>query len=477
MAGGNFDINVGKTRPGTYVNVRSNKQQKAKGSTRGIALIPFIGYDWGPNGEFIKLSVDSPDASLSKLGRSVYDDNDFMLMVREIFKNSITCYVYVINSGTAATGTIGSDSATMTVTAMYPGTRGNDISLTIVANVLGGFDVSVFMGSEKVEFYEGMKTYADVISAAQNKYVKFESSAPTTELTALASMTLIGGAAITNSTPVGQADGDENSTPAVQNSAVTEFLDKSEKIRWNTMCFPVTDTSLQTVCIAKIKMLRNSVGKYVQAVLPNCTADFEGIINVTNSIVLDDGTVNGKALTIAQACAWVTGVTAGASKTQSNTYVEYTGAIDIVGVKSNEEAVEAIKNGEFFFSRSDEDKIVVEYDINSLHNFTTERTSDYAKNRVVRVYDSFAEDLRLNFPPNKFNNDPDGWLIMEGLGRELLVSYGPVSDGGDGSIMNVDLDKDFYVDQSRSAGDETFFNVGLQAVDSAEKLYFSVSTR
>lgn len=243
------------------------------------------------------------------------------------------------------------------------------------------------------------------------------------------------------------------------------------------MCFPVTETTLQTVCIAKIKMLRNSVGKYVQAVLPNCKADFEGIINVTNSVILDDGTEDGQQLTVAQACAWVAGATAGASKTQSNTYVEYTGAIDIVGVKSNEEAIEAIKNGEFFFSRSDEDKIVVEYDINSLHNFTTDRTSDYAKNRVIRVYDSFAEDLRLNFPPNKFNNDPDGWLIMEGLGREMLNSYGPVSDGGDGSIMNINLEEDFYVDQSRSQGDETFFNVGLQAVDSAEKLYFSVSTR
>ena len=464
MAGGNFDINVGKTRPGTYVNMKSKKQQKPNGSTRGIALVPFIGYDWGPNGEFIKLSVDSPDASLSKLGRSVYDDNDFMLMVREIFKNAITCYVYIINSGTNATGTIGSESATMTVTAMYPGVRGNDISLSIVANVLGGFDVSVFMESEKVEFYEGVKTYADVLALAQNKYVKFESTAPDTELTALASLTLTGGAS---------AEGED----LVQNSAVTDFLDKSEKIRWNTMCFPVSDDALQTVCIAKIEMLRNSVGKYVQAVLPNCSADFEGIINVTNSVVLDDGTVDGRALTAAQTCAWVTGVTAGASKTQSNTYVEYTGAVDIIGVKSNEEAIEAIKNGEFFFSRSDEDKIVVEYDINSLHNFTTEKTSDYAKNRVIRVYDSFSEDLRLTFPPNKFNNDPDGWLIMEGLGREMLVSYGPVSDGGDGSIMNVDLDNDFYVDQSRSAGDETFFNVGLQAVDSAEKLYFSVSTR
>ena len=121
---------------------------------------------------------------------------------------------------------------------------------------------------------------------------------------------------------------------------------------------------------------------------------------------------------------------------------------------------------------SEEDEVIVEYDINSLHKFTTERTSDYSKNRVIRVYDSFADDLKLTFPPNKFDNDPDGWLVMEGLGRALLQSYAK-----QGAITNVDAENDFYVDQSKSVGDETFFNVGLQAVDSAEKLYFSVSTR
>ncbi len=457
MAGGNFDINVGKTRPGTYVNVKSKRQQKAEGSTRGIAVIPFVGYDWGPNGEFIKLSVDSPDAYRHKLGRSVYDTDDFMLMVREIFKNAITCYVYIINTGMAAKA-ITEDG--LTVMAAYPGARGNDLSVISTENVLGGFDVTVYMGTEKVEIYEGMKNCQDLIAASSGRYVTFEAAAEETELKAIASLHLEGG-----------------SNGITENSAITGFLDKVEKIRWNTMCFPVTETTLQTVCIAKIKMLRNSVGKYVQAVLPNCKADFEGIINVTNSVILDNGTGDGQQLTVAQACAWVAGATAGASKTQSNTYVEYAGAIDIVGVKSNEEAIEAIKNGEFFFSRSDEDKIVVEYDINSLHSFTSEKTSDYAKNRVIRVYDSFAEDLRRNFPPNKFGNNPDGWLIMEGLGRELLISYGPVSDGGDGSIMNIDLEKDFYVNKSHSQGDETFFNVGLQAVDSAEKLYFSISTR
>ena len=43
--------------------------------------------------------------------------------------------------------------------------------------------------------------------------------------------------------------------------------------------------------------------------------------------------------------------------------------------------------------------------------------------------------------------------------------------------MDINLEEDFYVDQSRSQGDETYFKVGLHAVDSAEKLYFSISTR
>lgn len=451
MAGGNFDINVGKTRPGTYVNVKSKRQQRTKGSSRGTTIVPLVGYDWGPNGEVIKISVDAIDANIAKLGRSVYDDNKFMLLLREQFKNATTCLVYIINSGESAKAT----SDGLTVTAVYSGTRGNDLSVSIVENTQGGCDVSVYLGTDKVELYEGVKTYADLIAASDGKYVKFSVTAPETTIKAVASIKLTGGT---------------NTESA--NSSVTAFLDKSEMYRWNTMCFPIDDEDLKQACIAKIKMLRNNVGKGVQAVIPECNADHEGIINVTNSVVVD-----GRELTIAEACAWVAGATAAASRTESFTYVEYVGATDIVGEKGNEEAIQAIKNGEFFFSRSEEDKIVVEYDINSLHNFTKDRTEDYAKNRVIRVYDSFAEDLALIFPPNKFNNDSDGWLIMEGLGRKLLKSYGPVSDGGDGSIQNIDLENDFYVDKSRSIGDETYFNVGLQAVDSAEKLYFSVSTR
>ena len=447
MAGGNFDINVGKKRPGAYVNTKSKKQQKPSGSTRGIVVLPIVGYDWGPDAQFIKISAESPDGEIVKLGRSVYDDNDSMLLIRECLKNAITCYVYIINGGARATAT----AEGLTITAAYGGTRGNDIKVACVANTAGGFDVTVYLGTEAVENFKGVNTVADLIAASKGEYVVFSAQETSAALVAFASTALTGG---TNA---------ESS-----NAGVSTFLDKSENVKWNTMCFPIEDDSLQTACQTKIKYLRENAGKWVQAVMPSCSSDYEGIINVTNAVVLEDG----KVLTVAQACAWVAGATAGATKTDSITYKAYEGAIEVSGVKTNEESVLAIQNGEFFFTVSEEGKVVVEYDINSLHTFTPEKTSDYAKNRVMRVYDSFAEDLALTFPPNKYDNGTEGWLVMEGLGRALLQNYADA-----GAIDNVDLDNDFYVDQSRSAGDETYFNVGLQAIDSAEKLYFSVSTR
>jgi hypothetical protein len=213
--------------------------------------------------------------------------------------------------------------------------------------------------------------------------------------------------------------------------------------------------------------LRENVGKGVKAVIPNCNADHEGIVNVTNSVVVD-----GKSLTSAQACAWVAGIDAAAGNTVSNTYATYGGATDIVGKKTNEEAIAAIKNGEFFFSFSEAGAVVVEYDINSLVTFTDKKDKTYRKNRVLRVFDTFAESVQLNFPPNKYDNSPDGWNIMEGVGRTILKLFADA-----GAIKNVDYEADFLVDRGKSTGDETYFNIGLEAVDSAEKLYFTISTR
>jgi len=114
---------------------------------------------------------------------------------------------------------------------------------------------------------------------------------------------------------------------------------------------------------------------------------------------------------------------------------------------------------------------VIEYDINSLVTFTQEKTEDYRKMRVQRTLDAYKRLIRANFPPNKFYNDSDGWDIMEGIGRGIHATLQE-----EGAIHDYDPDNDFLVDRSRSEGDQTYFNVALRPTDSAEKLYFTVTT-
>lgn len=442
MAGGTFDKSVGKVRPGTYINFESSNQSVLGSSDRGTVLIPLINHSYGPEKEFITISNESVDSAIDKLGYSVYDDDSSMLLIREAFKNASTVIVYIVKAGTKAAGTGGGLSAT----AKYGGSRGNALSYSVAANPVAGFDVTVYLDSSTVEVFEGV---TDVSALTDSKYITFTASEGTS-LEAAAGISLTGG-----------TDG------TAANSDIAAFLDDMESVNFNTLAFPVTEESLLAACVTKIKYLRENVGRGVKAVVPDYKADYEGIINVTNSVV-----INGVTLSNAQATAWVAGADASASNVQSNTHKIYVGAESVASAKTHEQAVAAIQNGEFFFSYSENGDVVVEYDINSLTSFTDRKDKFYSKNRVLRVFDSFAEAIRLNFPPNKYSNNETGWDIMDGMGRSILKQFFDA-----GAIQNVDYNTDFAVVRGESKGDSTYFNVGLQPVDSAEKLYFTVKTR
>ena len=423
MAGGKYDKLAGKTRPGTYINFESDRNDTVGNSERGIVLLPLIGYDFGPAKTPITLTAAAPDAYSVELGRSVYDaTNDKMRLIREAFKKASKVIV---------------------------GTRGNDIHVSVVTNPVGGFDVTVYLDADATAVYEGVKTVEELIAAAaDDKLVKFTG---TGDLKAASGVKLAGGTNVTS------ANGD-----------VTAFVDKMEGIKFNTLCFPVTDATLQTAAITKIKYMRESMGKGVNVVLPDAKSpDHEGVINVTNSVVVD-----GVELTHAEACAFVAGITASASCIKSNTYEVYNGATGIVDPKDNEAAIAAIKNGEMFFSYSEAGNVIIEYDINSLVSFKKPKDKTYSKNRVIRTLDAIQEAIQNNFPPNKYDNSPTGYAAMKGIGQSILKQYEDM-----GAIKNVDYDADFKIDESLSSGDEVYFIVAIQPVDSAEKLFFTVKTR
>lgn len=444
MAGGTFKLSTPKVRPGTYVNIRNGKQPTASSAPSGVAIIPLIGYDWGPRGEMIHLTNESPDAAKIKFGRSIYDDNEFMIMLQLILLNATEVYVYIADGGEKAKGTITLKSGTGNVVAKYPGSLGNKIKIVSVANPDGGFDISIVLNGSEVELIEGATKITDL----KSDYVDFSGEG---ELTAFASASLTGGT-------------DEESK---QNASVATFLDMAEKIKFNYMAFPTSEESLITAAVSKIKYIRNSIGWKCGLVVADSAADYEDIYNLTNSFEYA-----GIKLTTVQATAWLAGAAAAAGYTTSLTYTTVTGATAVVGGKTNEEAIQSIKHGETFFTSSESGDVILEYDVNSKVTFTQDDPVDILKGRPCRVYDSFANDLLLTFVPGKFDNDPTGWTVMEGLGRAILKAY-----QNDRAIQNVDEENDFIVDRGASTGDSVYITCGIQPVDSAEKYYFTVIAR
>lgn len=444
MAGGTFKLSSPKVRPGTYVNIKNGKQPTASNAPSGIAIIPLIGYDWGPRGEMIHLTNESPDAARVKFGRSIYDDNECMVMLQLMFLNATEVYAYIAGGGEKAKGTITLKSGTGNVTAKYPGTLGNKLKIVSVANPEGGFDVSVVLDGSEVELIEGATKVTDL----KSDYVDFAGEG---ELAAFASASLTGG----------------TNEDSKVNASVATFLDMAEKIKFNYMALPTSEASLITAAVTKIKYIRNSIGWKCGLVVANSAADYENIYNLTNAIEYA-----GEELTIPQSTAWLAGALAAAGYTTSLTYTTVTGATGVVGAKTNEESIQAIKKGETFFTISESGDVILEYDVNSKVTFTQDDPTDILKGRPCRVYDSFANDLLLTFVPGKFNNDATGWTVMEGLGRAILKAY-----QNDGAIQNVDEENDFLVDRGASTGDSVYISCGIQPVDSAEKYYFTVIAR
>lgn len=299
MAGGTFEKSVGKVRPGTYINFESTKQTTVSSSGRGTVIVPLANTNWGPAGKLLTITSAAPDRAKVELGYSINEDDPSgnMLLIREALKGANTVLAYICSEGTAAATNTGGG---LVAAAKYKGTRGNDLSFSVVANPASGFDVSVFLSGNTVENFNNVTTAADL---AGSQYITFSADG-SSQISAVAGVALEGG---------------EN---AVSNNAgVAEFLGACENAVWNTMAFPFTDSSLQATALSKVKHLRENVGKCVQIVCPDFSADYEGIINVTNSYAIE-----GRELTSAQATAYVAGITAGAASTESNTAKVVSGA-------------------------------------------------------------------------------------------------------------------------------------------------------
>ncbi|WP_139489382.1 phage tail sheath family protein [Brevibacillus dissolubilis] len=471
MAGGTWIEGVEQVRAGLYINFKAKALERIKSGERGTVTMPLV-LNWGESKTFLRIDTDAD--VYDKLG---YDINEpEMLLVREAKKRAKTLLIYRLNEGkkAAVTKTASDSSGTLTVTARYGGSRGGDLAIEVEADP--DFTPPVESPSAKGPRF--------VRTLLKGRVVDEQKVTNVSELKSNAWVTFTGTGIVPETDELKLTftlGAGETANGSVLVLDHTEYLTATETQHFDVIAYPFdndpgtdkddTDiASLKTSFVSFIKRMREQEGKKIQGVMANYDADYEGIVNVANGVILG-GNV---ALAAKDAVAWVAGATAGASIIQSNTYSEYEGAIDVNPRMKNSEIVDALRRGRFLFMH-DGVKVKVEKDINSLVTYGMTKNGRFSKNRVLRVLDAIANDFSRVVNQNyigKLDNNRDGQALLKEAANGYLRS---LQDAG--AIQNVDFVKDFTIHTEKSVGDEVYATLGVQPVDSMEKFYFNVEVR
>lgn len=444
MAGGTWN-SQNKVQPGVYINTVSAGNIVANVGAKGIVAIAEP-LSWGPTGV---IQTIIPGVGLTPyIGYDITSEKAMFL--REMMKGSdvtpgpigILLYRPAGTDGAAAAATIGS----LTVTALYQGVRGNDITIIVSEDpdTEGTYDVSTVVDGRVVD--EQSVTAVSGLSA--NAWVTFAGE----------------GNAFTESAGTALTGGKD---PAVSSADYADFLTALEPYQFDVVVYDGTDATVIQAVASFVKRVSNNIGRKCQAVMASAqTSNSEWVISVNNGVTLSDGT----ALTAQQATWWLGGAEAGAPYNKSLTYAQYPDAVSANPKLTNLAVDAAILAGEVVFV-DDFNICRVCTDINTLTSFTVEKGKEYSKNRVMRVLNQFCNDLYKNYSMyyiGKVDNNEAGRALLKGW----IVGYLNEMQANSG-IQNF-TPEDVTVNPGDTS-DSVLVTAAIQPVDSVERIYVSVT--
>lgn len=401
---------------------------------------------WGPC-EVIQTIIPGEDLT-PYIGYDV--TNEKALFLKEMMKGSdttpgpikILLYRPKGTGGVKASGTIGA----LSVTALYEGIRGNDITVIVQEDpdTGGTHVVSTVVDGRTVD--EQTVTALSELSA--NAWVTFSGTGNT--FTETAGTALSGGV-----------------DPTAANADYSAFLTALEKYTFDIVVYDGTESVVIEAYASFVKRISERVGRKCQAVMAGAEdSNTKWVISAGNGVKLSDGTV----LTPQQVTWWLGGAEAGAPYNQSLTYSRYPNAVEASPKLTDTEIEEAIQKGKLVFIDTF-DAVKVCTDINTLTSFTVDKQKCFAKNRVMRVLNQFCNDVYKQFSLyyiGKTNNNDDGRNLLKGW----IVGYLNEMQAN-GGVQNFVPD-----DVEVLAGNEidaVVVNVAIQPVDSIEKIYMTVN--
>ena len=441
MSGGNWTTQ-NKVLPGVYIRFKSAAGAGLTVSDRGTVAIcePL---SWGPQAVVQTIEAGADWAPFTGYAGAV-PQNRFL---QEIFKgsnrtaapNKVLLYRPAAAESATAAATIGD----LTATALYPGVRGNDVSVIVVDNEDDSFTVQTVVDAEIVD-EQNVDTMAELQA---NAWVKFSGEGAFTATTGQA---LSGGADGTVSAP-----------------AYAAFLAAIEPHQFDVLIYDGTDVGVANSMVAFVKRIAEENGQYAQLVAANLTnPDSRFVINVGSGVTLDDGTT----LSAAQACWWVGGAEAGAKYNESLTNAVYPNAVKANPLQTNGEKINSLLAGKLILF-ADDGVVRIVQDINSLVTYTPDIGKVYHKNRVIRLCNTIANDIYAQFMQNFIgivNNNEAGRSRF----KAAIVGYLLDIQGAEG-IQNFSPD-DVEVLPGAEL-DAVLINLAIQAVDAAEKVYMTIT--
>lgn len=441
MAGGTWS-SQNKVLPGVYIRFATGTPLGLTIGDRGVVTIcePM---SWGPVGQ-----VQTIEATTNMVPYTGYDitasQNRFL---QEIFKGSnrtsapttVLLYRPTASGAAQAKATI----TNLTATALYPGARGNDITIVVTAQTEP--EESFLVSTVVDETIVDQQTGAQVSDLVANDWVTFSGSGALNATT---------GTALT-----GGLDG------TVESAAYSTYLTAIEPYKFDVMIYDGNDSTVLTALQSFIIRVNDDTGKYCQLCAAQMTnPDTRYIINVNSSATLSDGT----ELTPQQVTWWVGGASAGAMYNQSLTFASYPGAV-ATDMLTDSQFIAELQDGNFVLF-ADDGVVKVMQDINSLVSFTEDIGQVYQKNRIIRLVSTIANDVYQQFSANFIgvvNNNEAGRARF----KTAIVGYLEDIQANQG-IQNFTSD-DVEV-LPGTAIDAIVVNVAIQAVDSVEKIYMTI---
>ena len=340
-----------KVLPGVYIRFKTGTALGLTVGERGVVTIcePM---SWGPVAQVTPVTLTTDVTPITGYDITAPQNRFLQEMFKGTNRTSAPTTILLYRPTASGSAQAKVTTGELTATAVYPGARGNDISVVIteLTEPESTFTVSTVVDGAIVD----QQTAAQISELVANDWVTFSGTG------ALAATT---GAALT-----GGADG------TVESAAYSAYLSTIEPYKFDIMVYDGSDSTVQTALLSFIERVNENNGQYCQLVASGLSnPDSRYVININSPVTLSDGT----ELTPQQVTWWAGGASAGALYNQSLTYAQYPGAVSTT-MQTVDQFTQAVQAGNFVLF-AENGVVKVMQDINSLTTYTEDIGQVYSK--------------------------------------------------------------------------------------------------